>query len=388
MFKTRESIEAHEESFLAPYAQKASLSAGRHYPEQEHLYRTCYQRDRARIIHSGAFRRLDGKTQVFLNGSGDYYRTRLTHTMEVASISRTIAQALSLNTDLAECIALAHDLGHSPFGHAGEEELNLLMKKHGGFEHNMQSLRVVGLIESKYPDFPGLNLSQEVLEGLQKHKRPSASESSGGPRYYCPTLEAQTANLADEITYYSHDLDDGLESGLLTADQLMEVDVWRDAMHTISSGKRRLTKGERNRYIIRCIVNREVEDLIYSSSEAIQKSGVASVEDVKKQKHPLIRYSDALKKSNAQLRKFLYKKFYHHPVVADINREACRRLEEIFHFLLENPGKMGPKNVNRTKEYGLERTATDYLSGMTDRYLVQKYGEWIGKEKLKTPYHI
>ncbi|MEO6054620.1 MAG: dGTP triphosphohydrolase, partial [Chthoniobacterales bacterium] len=282
MFKTRESIETDEASILASYAQTSVDSKGRHYAEQEHLYRTCFQRDRARIIHSSAFRRLDGKTQVFLNGSGDYYRTRLTHTMEVASISRTIALALSLNDDLAETIALAHDLGHAPFGHAGEEQLNLLMKGHGGFEHNMQSLRIVELLESKYPDFPGLNLSHEVREGLQKHQAPAKSSSKvDAPLNYCPTLEAQIANLADEITYYSHDLDDGLESGLLTLPQLMELDVWADAYNSQMRSKRRLTEGERNRYTIRCIVNREVEDLVYASAQAIQESGVQTVDDVR-----------------------------------------------------------------------------------------------------------
>ncbi|MEO8207066.1 MAG: deoxyguanosinetriphosphate triphosphohydrolase [Chthoniobacterales bacterium] len=380
MFKTRESIEADEASILAPYAQSSGESKGRRYDEQEHLYRTCFQRDRARIIHSSAFRRLDGKTQVFLNGSGDYYRTRLTHTMEVASISRTIARALSLNDDLAETIALAHDLGHAPFGHAGEEELNVLMKTHGGFEHNLQSLRIVELLESKYPDFPGLNLSYEVREGLQKHRVPAKTvKADDAPIHYCPTLEAQIANLADEITYYSHDLDDGLESGLLTLEQLMELEVWNDAFNSQVRSKRRLTAGERNRYTIRCIVNREVEDLVYASAEAIQESGVQSVEDVRTQHKPLIRYSEGLRKSNRELRKFLYKHFYHHPMVADVNRKACRMLEEIFYFLLENPAKMGAKPLRRAKEEGLERTVADYLSGMTDRYLLQNYQTWINK---------
>src|SRR5207302_6978012 len=218
-------MEADEGRLLAPFAQKSGESRGRQFPEPRHAYRTEYQRDKARIIHSRAFRRLEYKTQVFLNGTGDHLRTRLTHTIEVASISRTIARALALNEDLAEAIALAHDLGHAPFGHSGEEELNRLMREHGGFEHNTQSLRTVEVIETKYPKFAGLNLSFEVLEGLKKHRKffepPLAGGADGGP-YTCPSLEAQIANLADEITYYSHDLDDGLDFDLITPKQLAE----------------------------------------------------------------------------------------------------------------------------------------------------------------------
>src|SRR5438128_3364057 len=215
-------MEADEGRLLAPFAQKSGQSQGRQFPEPRHAYRTEFQRDRARIIHSRAFRRLEYKTQVFLNGTGDHLRTRLTHTIEVASISRTIARALRLNEDLAEAIALAHDLGHSPFGHSGEEILAECMREHGGFEHNRQSLRVVELLENAYPNFPGLNLTFEVREGLQKHQGLSGATSPGGEKYKCPSLEAQIANLADEITYYSHDLDDAVDFEILSAAQLEE----------------------------------------------------------------------------------------------------------------------------------------------------------------------
>ena len=221
-WKTREEMEATERATLAPFAQKSGDSRGRKYREQSHAYRTQFQRDRARIIHSRAFRRLEYKTQVFLNGTGDHLRTRLTHSIEVASISRTIARALALNEDLAEAIALAHDLGHTPFGHSGEEILAECMRDHGGFEHNRQSLRVVELLENAYPDFPGLNLTFEVREGLQKHQGLYEATSPGGEKYKCPSLEAQIANLADEITYYSHDLDDAVDFEILSAAQLEE----------------------------------------------------------------------------------------------------------------------------------------------------------------------
>ena len=227
MIRTRQELEQQERIFLAPWAQKSGDSAGRIHPERRHPHRAEYQRDRARIIHSRAFRRLEYKTQVFLNGTGDHLRTRLTHTFEVANITRTIARALALNEDLAEAIALAHDLGHPPFGHSGEEMLNELMREHGGFDHNSQSLRIVDVIESRYPKFAGLNLSHEVREGLQKHARFYRAAKNDGVHPQ-PSLEAQLANLADEITYYSHDLDDGLDFQLLDASQLENLRVWRD----------------------------------------------------------------------------------------------------------------------------------------------------------------
>src|SRR5881398_3431958 len=234
-YKSREEMEATERATIAPFAQRSGDSRGRKYPEPSHAYRTEFQRDRARIIHSRAFRRLEYKTQVFLNGTGDHLRTRLTHSIEVASISRTIARALSLNEDLAEAIALAHDLGHSPFGHSGEEMLAECMRDHGGFDHNKQSQRVVELLETAYPAFPGLNLTFEVREGLRKHDEFHEPLGPGGEKYRCPSLEAQIANLADEITYYSHDLDDAVDFEILRSAQLEEVTIWRQSHESVAA---------------------------------------------------------------------------------------------------------------------------------------------------------
>src|SRR5687768_10308470 len=273
-------MEADELRVLAPFAQKSGESRGRKYPEPSHAYRTEFQRDRARIIHARAFRRLEYKTQVFLNGTGDHLRTRLTHTIEVASISRTIARGLALNEDLTEAIALAHDLGHAPFGHSGEEVLDELMRAEGGFEHNAQSLRIVERIEQKYPRFPGLNLTWEVREGLQKHARfYEKPEAPGGEAYPCPSLEAQIANLADEITYYSHDLDDGLEFELITPAQLSELELWQESHREVARHFPELSGRELQGYVIRCMIDRQVHDVITTSADAIASAGVESAED-------------------------------------------------------------------------------------------------------------
>jgi dGTPase len=377
--KTREHLEHDERSLFAPYAQFSAETRGRTYEEPRHPYRTDYQRDRARIIHSRSFRRLEFKTQVFLSGSGDHLRNRLTHTIEVASVSRTIARALGLNEDLAEAIALAHDLGHSPFGHSGEETLNRLMKDHGGFEHNLQSLRMVDLLEEKYPRFPGLNLSYEVTEGLKKHHRfYEAPGAAAGERYTCPSLEAQIANLADEITYYSHDLDDGLDFELLDFTALRRLEIWTETEQEARALFPELKGKLLRRYLIRCLIDREVEDVIATSSEAIRASGVQSADDVRNQPAPLIRYSDRLRKHNQSLRSFLYKNLYYHPKVAGANRKACQLLEEVFHACLEKPSLMGRSFSRRIKESGLHRCVCDYIASMTDRYLMKEHERIFG----------
>jgi len=362
------------ESLLAPYAQRASESAGRLHPEGEHTFRSCYQRDRDRIVHGTSFRRLDGKTQVFLNGKGDHYRTRLTHTIEVASLSRTVARALGLNEDLAEAIALAHDLGHPPFGHAGEEALDRLMKDHGGFDHNEQSLRVVEVLEESYPQHAGLNLSYEVLEGLRKHHRSLVHPD--GTEYPSPSLEAQVANIADEVAYYSHDLEDGLASGLLLEEELAELDLWREAEAKAlkESEGQILTSSPRThrKFILRCLINREVEDLVTTSSEAITKSGVTCVADVRNLPFRLIGYSAELKSRNAALRRHLYERFYKHPEVNGANESACSQMERVFRHLLSNPegnAGLGTRSLLRVERDGLPRTVADYVAGMTDSYL-------------------
>jgi len=363
------------DSLLAPYAQRASESAGRLLSESEHPFRSCYQRDRDRIVHGTSFRRLDGKTQVFLNGKGDHYRTRLTHTIEVASVSRTIARALGLNEDLAEAIALAHDLGHPPFGHAGEETLDRLMKDHGGFDHNEQSLRVVETLEESYPQHQGLNLTHEVLEGLKKHHRELLA--ANGSRYPSPSLEAQVANIADEIAYYSHDLEDGLASGLLFEEDLMSLDLWREAAEKAlhesagilaSSGPRTHRK-----FILRCLINREVEDLVSTSRVAIAAAGVLSVGDVRRHPTRLIGYSAELKSRNSVLRRHLYERFYRHPEVHDANENACRQMEAVFADLMNHPEKLGIRTLSRQERDGLPRVTADYVAGMTDSFLRNRY---------------
>ncbi len=359
------------EALLAPYAQKASESAGRQRYEAEHSFRTCFQRDRDRVVHGTSFRRLDGKTQVFLNGKGDHYRTRLTHTIEVASISRTVTRALGLNEDLAEAIALAHDLGHPPFGHSGEGKLDFLMKDHGGFDHNEQSLRVVELLEESYPQQPGLNLSHEVLEGLQKHRR--EFHHPDGTISQNPSLEAQIANVADEIAYYSHDLEDGLESGLLKEPDLHELELWREASELAqkqssgtldSAGPRTYRK-----FILRCLINREVEDLVQTSQHMIEQSGVTSVTEVRHFPTKLIGYSEELKRRNAKLRRYLFENFYRHQEVNQANDQACLLMEEVFQAFLKDPSRLGRRSWARIEREGVPRVIADYIAGMTDAYL-------------------
>ena len=377
-WKRREQMEADENRVLAPFAQKSGDSRGRKYPEPRHAYRTEFQRDRARIIHARAFRRLEYKTQVFLNGTGDHLRTRLTHSIEVASISRTIARALSLNEDLAEAIALAHDLGHSPFGHSGEEMLAECMREHGGFDHNRQSQRVVELLEAAYPGFPGLNLTFEVREGLQKHQAfydpPVASED----KYRCPSLEAQIANLADEITYYSHDLDDAVDFEILSSAQLEESAVWRRSHESVVDRHPEVREPELHKLIIRDIIDVQVRDVITTSAETLAQSGVNSADEVRKQPIPLISYSEALFEANRELRRFLYQNVYYHPRVAEVNRLACEMLRAVFEAYVRTPNLLGEAASKRIKTEGLHRTICDYIAGMTDRYLLEEHARLRG----------
>src|SRR3954471_3608867 len=363
-WKTREQMEADEQRLLAPFAQKSGDSRRRKYPEPRHAYRTEFQRDRARIIHAKAFRRLEYKTQVFLNGTGDHLRTRLTHSIEVASISRTIARALSLNEDLAEAIALAHDLGHSPFGHSGEEMLAECMREHGGFDHNKQSQRVVELLETAYPAFPGLNLTFEVREGLRKHDESYDSPVAGEEKYNCPSLEAQIADLADEITYYSHDLDDAVDFEILAADQLEETAVWRWSHESVSGRYPNVREPELHKLIIGAIIDAQVRDVVTTSADVIAKAGVRSADEVRRQEFPLIRYSEERLAANQELRRFLYKNVYYHPRVAEVNRQACEMLRQVFEVYVGEPGLLGDAATRRIESEGLHRTVCDYIAGM------------------------
>jgi dGTPase len=380
MPRTREQLEQLEKQSLAPYAQFSADSRGRKYKEAPPEWRTQYQRDRDRVIHSRAFRRLEYKTQVFLNGTGDHLRTRLTHTIEVAAITRNITRALRLNEDLAETIALAHDLGHSPFGHKGEVVLNRLMKGRGGFEHNRHSLRIVEEIEQKYPLFPGLNLSWEVREGLIKHytsyDHPSKRKGFDAKS---SSLEAQVANLADEITYYSHDLDDGLDSGLLSEKQLnKDVRIWRQATRTVEKQYGDLADECRRYFIIRCIIDMQVKDVVETTEKRIQNAGVESADDVRLQPKALVQYSPERRELNLELRDYLYQNLYYNPVVHGPNLRAVKMLEELFNFYLKHPEQIGDQARKRIRKEGKHRAVCDYLAGMTDRYAMQEHERIFG----------
>ena len=374
MPRDRVELEQLEYKLLAPYAQKAADSRGRAFSEPKHVLRTDFQRDRDRIIHSRAFRRLEYKTQVFLNGTGDHLRTRLTHTMEVAGISRGIARALQLNEDLAEGIALAHDLGHSPFGHAGEVMLDKLMKDHGGFEHNLQSLRVVTELEEKYPDFNGLNLTWETREGLAKHytqyDKPTHLEEFN---FKSSSLEAQIANLADEVTYYSHDLDDGLGAGLITVEQLQEVGIWQTTFARVSREHSGMDHERQCAFTIRELIEREVSDVIATSAANIAAANVNSADQVRQLSKPLVSYSKELKKANKQLRDFLYKNLYFNPIAHKPHERAVAAMSELFRAYAANPRLMGESTQRRLEQVGLYRAICDYIAGMTDRFALEEY---------------
>jgi dGTPase len=380
MPRTREELEKLERLSLAPYAQFSADTRGREYPEEPPDWRTHYQRDRDRVIHSRAFRRLEYKTQVFLNGSGDHLRTRLTHTMEVAAIARNVARALKLNEDLAETIALAHDLGHSPFGHKGEMVLDKLMKADGGFEHNRQSLRVVEELEQKYPGFPGLNLTWEVREGLAKHQTSYDHPGRrGGFETKSASLEAQVANLADEITYYSHDLDDGLESGLLSEKNLgRDVRLWNQAARTVKKQHGELPDECRRYFIIRCIIDGQVRDVVETTEKLILGSGATSADDVRRERRTLVQYSSKRRELNLELRDYLYQNLYYNPVVHEPNQRAVRMMEQLFQYYLDHPQEIGALSRKRIKKIGLSRAVCDYIAGMTDRYVIQEHNRVFG----------
>jgi dGTPase len=382
---SREQLEQRERQTLAPYAQLSAESRGRLHPEPRALWRTEYQRDRDRVIHSRAFRRLEYKTQVFLNGTGDHLRTRLTHTIEVAAIARSIASALNLNQDLAETIALAHDLGHSPFGHKGEEVLDRLMRGHGGFEHNRQSLRIVEELEEKYPGFRGLNLTWETREGLAKHQ--TAYDQSGRRKAASrksPSLEAQVANLADELTYCSHDLDDGLEAGLLSEAKLnREVKLFSEAARAVRAQHGRLPDETRRGFIIRCLIDGQVRDVVETTEAAILASGVQTAADVRLQPRPLVEHSPRRRQLNLELRGFLLRNLYSNPVVFEPNNRAGTMLGDLFQYYVEHPREIGASSQKRARRAGWLRAICDYLSGMTDRYAILEHQRLFGLELIR-----
>jgi len=370
---TRQEFEQRERRLLAPYAAKSAESQGRAHPEPEHAYRTAYQRDRDRVVHSTAFRRLEYKTQVFLTHEGDYFRTRLTHTLEVTQIARTLARALNLNEDLVEAVALAHDLGHTPFGHSGEEALAELMRDHGGFEHNRQGVRIVDYLEHPYPGFPGLNLTYEVRECIAKHAtsydHPAASEFAPGP----PPLEGQIVELADSIAYDSHDLDDALAMEIMSAEDLEGLNIFRQAAADFAASLADLSLDQRIRRIAKLLIDLMVTDAIVTSTDAIGASGVRSVADVRRADGRLIGLSPPLQPKVRQLEEFLLARVYGHERVARRMTEAKRVVARLFEAYRDNPHQLPPAYQKRAKEEGLERAISDYVAGMTDRFAQAEY---------------
>jgi dGTPase len=368
---------------LAPYAAEPRSSRGRRYAEEPPAYRTEYQRDRDRVIHSTAFRRLVYKTQVFVNHEGDLYRTRLTHSIEVAQIARTVARALRLNEDLVEAVSLAHDLGHTPFGHAGQEALNDCMRDFGGFEHNLQSLRVVDELEERYASFPGLNLTFETREGILKHCSPKHARELGdvGRRFIDrtqPGLEAQLANIADEIAYNNHDVDDGLRSGLITLEQLEGLPYFAGHMRWVEQRHPGIKPQRLGSETVRRMINDLVTGLIASSGRAIETAAPRDIEAVRAESEPLIRFDPALQGAQLELKSFLRGELYAHPRVRQMTEQAQTTVRWLFDMLSADYRRMPDEHAERAQaaaERGdtaaAMRVVADYIAGMTDRFAMQ-----------------
>jgi dGTPase len=373
MPRRRSDLEKAEARHLAPYAQSSLTSRGREHPEDQHRFRLDFQRDRDRIVHSRSFRRLEYKTQVFLNGTGDHYRTRMTHTIEVSCIARTLTRSLGLNEDLAEAIALAHDLGHPPFGHLGEETLNRLMANHDGFRHNAQSLRVVTELELKYPEFNGLNLTWEVLEGLRKPY--IANSLIEG--FIQPSLEAQAVDLSDQIAYICHDLDDGLESGLINEQELSNLDLWRTTQEECLAPYPHL-EAERGRYfVLRTLLGRLVEDAIDHSSQTIKMHDLQTSDDVRRM-DKMITFSPQMATRAKELLTFLYSRFYHHPSLTAVRHRSVDCLNQLFELLIGHPHLLSPQFETRIKKDGIHRATCDFIACQTDRQVYLLHQKYIG----------
>ena len=368
---------------LASYAAQDPVSRGRRYPEAAPAYRSEYQRDRDRIVHCGAFRRLEYKTQVFVNHEGDLFRTRLTHSIEVAQIGRSIARTLGLNEDLTEAIALAHDLGHTPFGHSGQDALNACMQEYGGFEHNLQSLRVVDLLEERYAECPGLNLTFETREGILKHcsVKNAAVLGDVGERFLSrrqPSLEAQVANLADEIAYNNHDVDDGLRSGFITIEQLRELRLFGEQYEEVAKRHPQLPERVRIHEIVRRMINRLVVSLVEHSRGLLAESRVGSIEEVRTAAGPLIAYSDAVRESSQELKRFLRTSLYDHYRVRRMTRKAERIVSDLFGLFMDDPRLLPPQYHDKVRAVPDDATAkarvvADYIAGMTDRFAIREH---------------
>ena len=365
---------------LAPYAAIPENSTGRQYPESATPYRSEYQRDRDRIIHSTGFRRLVYKTQVFVNHEGDLYRTRLTHSIEVAQIARTVAGALNLNESLVEAISLAHDLGHTPFGHAGQDTLNACMRDFGGFEHNLQSLKVVDELEAKYADHPGLNLMFETREGILKHCSARNARSLGdvGLRFIerkQPGLEAQIANVADSIAYNNHDVDDGFRAGLLSLSDLRSQTLFNDQYEIVRERYPDLEDRRLIYEIIRRMISRVVTDLIVTTQKNIETASPRSIDDVRNLKKSLVAFSDEVFAEHTALKRFLHESLYQHEKVRSMTGKAQQMLEDIFKRYMLDPGEMSDEFSSRASgdESTKARAVADYIAGMTDRFAIAEH---------------
>ncbi len=377
----REKREQIEANTLAPYALKSAESRGRLYPESESTTRTAFERDRDRIIHTTAFRRLEYKTQVFVFYEGDHYRTRLTHTLEVAQLGRSLARGLGANEYLTEAICLAHDLGHAPFGHAGEHILNNVMAEHGGFNHNTQSYRVVTELEQRYPDFPGLNLTYETREGMIKHETAyDKSDASGYEPEKRASLEAQIANLADEVAYNAHDLEDGLRAGLFTPQDLYELVIWQELSDWAGWHRDQTLHQMTRREMIRELIGQSITSVFEHTAEQLEKHRIDSPEKLQLHHENVVAYEAEFGEKIKALKKFLYEHMYRHYRLVRMQSKAERFIREIFKAYMEEPEMLPGTTQNRLKDTPLPRVITDYIAGMTDRYALD---EW---EKLYNPY--
>ncbi|MCB0064170.1 MAG: deoxyguanosinetriphosphate triphosphohydrolase [Caldilineaceae bacterium] len=381
---TREQLEERENVFLAPYGMRSSESRGRLYPETEHAYRTAYQRDRDRIIHTTAFRRLEYKTQVFVYSEGDHYRNRLTHSIEVSQIGRTLARTLGGNEDLAEAICLSHDLGHPPFGHVGEHTLNDLMAGHGGYDHQRQTYRILTQLEQRYPDHPGLNLTYEVREGVVKH---DTDYDVVDATDYMPlergTLECQLSNLADEIAYNTSDLDDGLRSGILEPKAVAELPIAQKVLESLGEPPTSdLHQNELRYRFIRRMVGIQVTDVITATQHNIEAAAIQSLADLRNMPHNVADYSPELQALNGELKRYLYDCFYRHFRVVRMAMKAERVLQDLFDAYVEEPLQLPTELQRRANgEDGLHRVVCDYLAGMTDRYAIQEHKRLFDPEE-------
>jgi dGTPase len=373
MFFDRKKLEQIESDALAPYALRSADSRGRAYPDPEPRYRTAFQRDRDRIVHAAAFRRLEYKTQVFVNDEGDYYRTRLTHTLEVAQIGRTIARALGANQDLVEAVALAHDLGHPPFGHAGEDALNELMREHGGFNHNHQSYRVVTELENRYPDFPGLNLTWETLEGIAKHEtQDNIGAILGFDPHLRACLEAQIADISDEVAYNAHDLDDGLRAGLLHPDGLRELAIWRLLCERLNWNGHALNEVERHVFI-RELIGVMVDSILDESVTRLKHNGIDSARAVQQLDHNVVQYGAEARAMSAALKTYLFQHMYYSFRIVRMKKRAERFIMQIFETLIQEPRQMPEPYQAMLSRLPLHRVVADYIASMTDRSALLEY---------------